>query len=185
MSTSPDATRVVAHELELTRVFDAPREVVFDAWTRPEAFARWFGPRGTTLPTCRLDPRPGGLLHFCHRHAEGPEVWIKGAYREVVRPERLVFVTSFVDEHGTLAAHPAIPDLPIDAAIVTTVTFAEHRGGTRLTVHQATMTTAPPTDAVRATLARERELASQGWRETLDRLAEVTARGDRGREARR
>jgi uncharacterized protein YndB with AHSA1/START domain len=155
--------------LNLSRVIDAPRDVVFNVWTDAEHFAQWFGPHEVAIPFCKIDPRPGGVLHFCHRLRDGMEVWVKGVYREVVAPERLVFGLSFVDSSGRPAAHPMFPDWPLDTVILTTVTFADLDGKTKLTVRQVLE---PPTAAAKDTVEREREAARTGWTETLQRLDE-------------
>jgi uncharacterized protein YndB with AHSA1/START domain len=158
-----------AAALNFSRVIDAPRSVLFKVWTDAEHFAQWFGPRQVALPFCKIDPRPGGTLHFCHRLRDGTEVWLKGTYREFVAPERLVFALSFVDADGRAAAHPMFPDWPLDTTILTTVTFADLDGKTRLTVSQVL----DPAKAVATdTVKREREAARAGWAETLDRLDE-------------
>src|SRR3989442_1038464 len=82
-------------ELVMTRVFDAPRQLVFDAWTRPELFVRWFGPRGWSVPVCEIDLRPGGSYRYVLRGPGGAEIGLRGAYREVVPPERLVCTQVF------------------------------------------------------------------------------------------
>ncbi|HEY2231495.1 MAG TPA: SRPBCC domain-containing protein [Xanthobacteraceae bacterium] len=69
-------------ELTLSRLIDAPREVLFNVWTDAQHLAQWFGPKDVVLPFCKVNPRPGGFLHFCHRLRDGTEVWVKGAYRE-------------------------------------------------------------------------------------------------------
>ncbi len=142
--------------LVITRVFDAPREAVFEAWTRAEHFARWFGPHGTTLPVCEVDARPGGALRFLHRHANGEDVWVRGVYLEVVAPERLVIATAFTDPDGNDAERPGFGR---ESRI--TVTFAEEGGGTRLTMRQTGL------------VADQGE--GEGWMETMDRLAEFLA----------
>jgi uncharacterized protein YndB with AHSA1/START domain len=158
-----------ATEVNFSRVIDAPREILFNVWTDAEHFARWFGPRDVTLPFCRIDPRPGGVVHFCHRLRDGMEVWVKGVYREFVAPERLVFTLSFVDHEGRAAAHPMFPDWPLEATFLTTVTFAELNGKTRLTVRQVLL---PAEAAAVDIVGRERQAARAGWAETLDRLDE-------------
>jgi uncharacterized protein YndB with AHSA1/START domain len=158
-----------AADLNFSRVVDAPREVVFKVWTDAEHFAQWFGPRQVALPFCRIDPRPGGELHFCHRLADGTQVWVKGVYRELVAPERLVFSSSFVDSSGRPAAHPMFPEWPLDTTFLTTVTFADLEGRTQLTVRQ---TLVPAKAAAKDTVKRERQGARTGWAETLDRLDE-------------
>jgi uncharacterized protein YndB with AHSA1/START domain len=78
-------------EVRLIRVVDAPRRIVFDAWTNPQHVPHWMtGPEGWTMPVCQIDLRPGGSWHFVWRKADGSEMAITGTYREVVPPERLV-----------------------------------------------------------------------------------------------
>ena len=148
--------------LVITRVFDAPRELVWKAWTQPQRFVRWWGPKGFTVPFCKIDLHPGGVMHFCMRSPEGRDFWNKGVFREVVEPERIVSTDSFSDEEGNLVqpAHYGMsPDWPAETLL--TVTFAEHEGKTKRTLRHD----------VPEPLA-ERNGAQQGWTETLDRLAE-------------
>jgi uncharacterized protein YndB with AHSA1/START domain len=113
-------------ELVLQRVFDAPRELVFNAWTDPEQVVKWWGPKGWTTTNTRMEVRPGGLWHFCMRSdADGMEAWSKLVYREIVPPERLVSVVSFSDAEGNAA--PGMPELEV------TVEFAEQDGRTHMT----------------------------------------------------
>ena len=135
--------------LKLTRVFEAPRELVFAVWTRPEHLAQWWGPSDFTLPHCETDFRPGGAYRFCMRAPDGTDHWVWGEYREIVEPERLVFTWHREDADGK----------PFNESVVT-VTFA-NRGGdkTELTLHQAVFWTTEDRDAHRG-----------GWSECLDRL---------------
>jgi uncharacterized protein YndB with AHSA1/START domain len=110
-------------ELTLTRVFNAPREAVFKAWTDPKELAKWWGPKGFTNPVCEIDLKPGGALHIVMRAPDGGEYPMKGVFREIVPPSRLVFTNNAVDKDG----HPIIEGL-------TTVTFAEEGGKTKLTL---------------------------------------------------
>lgn len=159
-------------ELALEREFAAPPSLLFDAWTRTEHFSRWFGPHGTTIPFCRIEPQPGGVIHYCMRLPDGSDHWARGTFREVVRPERLVFAVGFVDADGRPAPHPAIPGWPLDAMFVTTVTFAGDAARTKLTLHQTVVTaTAGAGDLI----AGDRKMAGEGWRQTLDRLATLVA----------
>jgi uncharacterized protein YndB with AHSA1/START domain len=143
-------------ELLMTRVYEAPRELVFRAWTEAGHFARWFGPRGTTLPFCKVDARPGGTLHFLHRHANGDDVWVGGVFHDVVAPERIAFGTWFSDAAGGRVERPGFPP-----EMTITVTLAEHAEGTLVTIRQSGL------------LADQGEV--QGWRESLDRLSEHLA----------
>jgi len=149
-------------ELVLTRVFDAPREMVFRAWTDPEQMKQWWGPNGFTLPYCKIDLRPGGKIHFCMRSAEGFEIWCGGVYREVVPPERIVSSDYFSNQQGDVVppSQYGMPDWPEEMTM--TVTFTEKDGKTTMTVRQAASTPLPKAG---------REGAQQGWGESFDRLA--------------
>ena len=136
-------------ELVIERVFDAPRSLVFEAWTKPEHLMRWFAPKGFTVPACEMDFRVGGTYRLCMRSPEGRDHWVHGVYREIVAQERIVWT-------GILEADRN--------EILSTITFADAGGKTRLTVHQ---TYSFESDSTRG--------APQGWAETLDRLAEYVA----------
>jgi uncharacterized protein YndB with AHSA1/START domain len=152
-------------ELVITRMFDAPRELVFKAWTEPEHFVRWWGPKGYTTPFCTIDLRPGGIMHNCMRSPEGREVWTKGVFREIVVPERIVLTDSFADAEGKVVSpthYGMSPEWPLETLL--TVTFEEHAGETKVTLRHAGI----PSGA-------ERDGTQQGWVETVDRLAEYLA----------
>lgn len=143
-------------ELVITRIYAAPRELVFRAWTNAEHFARWFGPRGASLPFCRIDARPGGTLHYQHSFPDYPDVWVAGTYREVAAPERISFDVHFSDETGGRVRRPGFPE-----EMTITVTFARHPEGTRVTIRQLGLV--------------QDQGEVQGWMESLDRLAELMA----------
>ena len=85
-------------EIAMTRVFDAPRALVFDAMTKPEYLKRWLlGPDGWALTTCEVDLRPGGAIRYVWQHRDGRRMGMRGVYREVVRPERTVASERFDD----------------------------------------------------------------------------------------
>lgn len=148
-------TGVSDRELVMERVFNAPRELVFKAWTEPEHLAHWWGPKGWTLPVCTVDLRPGGEWHYCMRGPEGEESWGKATYREIVPPERLVYVDAFSDAEGNV--NTALPQMVI------AVEFFEHEGQTKV-VSRSLFTTVEERDTVLAMGAVE------GMNETLDRL---------------
>src|SRR5476651_1103734 len=83
--------------VEIVRVFDAPRALVWQAWTDPKRMAQWFGPRGFTIPVCELDVRVGGSLRIVMRGPDGNDYPMKGVFREIVPPERLVYSFIAVD----------------------------------------------------------------------------------------
>jgi uncharacterized protein YndB with AHSA1/START domain len=108
-------------EIAMTRVFDAPRHLVFDAMTRPEHVRRWFGCAELALPVCEIDLRVGGAYRFTMRTPDGVDSTLQGVYREVVRPERVVFTERF-----------SMPGFTSDEYQVTS-TFVEAGGRTTLT----------------------------------------------------
>jgi uncharacterized protein YndB with AHSA1/START domain len=150
---SSAATKSSERVLEITRVFDAPRSLVFKAWTEPERLMRWWGPKGFTMRVYKLDLQPDGGWRFCMRSPNGTDEWQQGVYREIVEPERLVFSYAFEDATGK----------PGHETLVT-VTLAEHGGQTKLTVHHAVFESV----AVRDDHVR-------GWSEALDHLAAYVA----------
>ena len=87
-------------EIVLTQAFDAPRRMVFDAFTKPELLKRWFGPRGWSLVVCEVDLKVGGTFRFVMRREDGREMGMRGVYREIVPPERSVHMESFDDYPG-------------------------------------------------------------------------------------
>jgi uncharacterized protein YndB with AHSA1/START domain len=89
-------------ELIITRVFDAPRELVWKAWTEPERVKQWWGPRGFTSPFCKIDLRVGGSYLFSMRSPDGQDFWSTGVYREIIPQERIVATGSFADEKGNV-----------------------------------------------------------------------------------
>ncbi|TMV46808.1 SRPBCC domain-containing protein [Paenibacillus mesophilus] len=118
--------------LVITRVFNAPRELVFKAWTEPERLAQWWGPKGFALEISKLDLRPGGMFLGSQRSPEGFVMWGKFVYQEITPPEKLVFIQSFSDEEGNTVRAPFSPVWPLE--IINELTLTEHEGKTTLTL---------------------------------------------------
>ncbi len=117
----------------ISRVFDAPRELVWQAFADPERMKHWFGPKGSTIVSSKMDLRVGGIYHGAMRNPDGQVMWAKFVYREVAPPEHLSWVHSFSDEKGGLTRHPLSASWPLE--LLTTVTFEEAPGGkTKLTL---------------------------------------------------
>lgn len=114
----------------LERVFDAPRELVWKTWTDPALLPRWYGPGAETI-VHRLDVKPGGLWLGEMRWGENAN-YQRVEYREVIEPERLVWLHSVTDKDWTIVANPMMPDWP--RVLLTTVTFAADGGRTKLTL---------------------------------------------------
>src|SRR5688500_9174089 len=142
-------------EIRMTRLFDAPRRLVFEAMTRPEHVKQWWGRlgEGYSVPVCEIDLRPGGAWRFVNRHPDG-EAAFHGVYREVTPPERLVFTEIF----------EAFPD----SESVVTAVFSEEGGKTRLTA-----TVVYPSADVRDMVLESGMATGAGI--SYDRLEEVVA----------
>ena len=155
---SAKASPFAERELIIIRVFDAPRERVFKAWTDANLLAQWWGPKGFTNPVCDVDPKPGGALRIVMRAPDGAEYPMKGVFREVVPPSRLVFTNIAVDKDG----HPIIEGL-------TTVTFADEGGKTKLTLQTRGV-------AVVDYAAAYLQGMEAGWTQSLEKLEAVVRR---------
>lgn len=155
----------------ISRRFDAPRDKVWQAWTEVERLKQWWGPKGFTVSHCAVDLRPGGLMHYCLRSPDGHDMWGRFVYREIAKPERLVWVNSFSDEKGGVTRHPMSPGWPRE--MLTTVSFAEHKGGTLVTVQWIPI---DATEEERRTFDAGRDSMQQGWTGTFEQLEQVLAR---------
>jgi len=156
------AKKFVEQELVITRVFDAPRELLWKAWTDPERMMRWWGPKNFTSPVCEVDLRKGGKYLNCMRSPEGKDYWSTGVYKEIVPMERIVYTDSFADEKGNVvpASNYGLPgDFPLEMLV--TVSFEEHNGKTEMTLQH-----------VGIPAGRMSELTEAGWSESFDKLAE-------------
>jgi uncharacterized protein YndB with AHSA1/START domain len=175
MSTATmSSTAIAQHELHITRVFDAPRELVWKVWTDPEHMKHWAGPRQFTATNLENDPRPGGKWRLC-LHSDGIDtgdgvlrkfdLCQGGENREVVEPERLVYTFQW-DESTGLGSHET----------VVTVRFEEHDGKTTMNFHQAFFVT-----------DKDRDGHIRGWNSSFDKLADYlgevqTKEGRRGKQ---
>ena len=155
----------------LTRIFDAPRELVWKAFTEPEHMNRWWGPKGFTVRVGKMDFRPGEAYHYCMTSPDGHDMWGKMVYREIVPPERLVFVNSFSDENGGLTRHPMSPTWPLE--MLSTFTFTEHDGRTTFMIRWSPLNAS---DTERKTFEDGRKGMQGGWGGTLDQLQEYLAK---------
>jgi uncharacterized protein YndB with AHSA1/START domain len=152
-ASTATADERVGRQVVITRTFDAPRALVFEAWSKAEHLKHWFGPTGFTLPTCAVDFRLGGAITVCMRSPDGEEFWSKGSFREIVVPERIVLETALLDDHD----QPRFEDR-------TVVTFEERGGKTLVTV------VASVTKLYDPTAAGAIDGMKEGWTQTLDHL---------------
>jgi uncharacterized protein YndB with AHSA1/START domain len=155
MSTNTDnlIEKTSGKEIIITRVFDAPRSLVFKAWTDPQHLAQWWGPRGFTNPRCEIDVRPGGLIRIDMRAPNGTIYPMAGVYLEIVEPERLTYTSGALDEKGKQLFE-----------LLHTVAFAEKNGKTTLTITSRVVKTTP-------TAAKYIGGFKAGMTQSLERLA--------------
>ena len=162
---------------EISRVFDAPPARIWKAWTDPEQLAKWWGPKGFTMLTRKLDLRPGGLFHYAMKgpegHPMGGTMWGRFVYVEIIPEKKAIFINSFSDEKSGIARHPMAPTWPLEMFNI--MTLDERDGKTVLTLRGA---------PIRAT-AEERETYRKGFERmrggfggTFDQLAAYLAGGD-------
>jgi uncharacterized protein YndB with AHSA1/START domain len=142
----------------LTRIFDAPRTLVWKAWTDPKMMAQWFGPRGFTSTVGELDVRVGGSLRIVMHGPDGNEYPVKGEFREVVPPERLVFTNIAIDKDGKHLLEGE-----------TIVVFRESEGKTTLTLQTHAIGLVPIAPQMLAGM-------EAGWNQSIDKLAELFLR---------
>lgn len=146
----------IEKKLLITRTFNAPRPLVFSAWTDPKHLANWWGPKGFTNPTCQLDVRPGGAIFILMRAPNGDEHPMRGFFHEIIVPERLVFLTIAKDAFDRTLLES-----------LTTVTFAEEGHKCKITVKAEAIGFAP--------IARQMlEGMEMGWTQSLHRLEQLT-----------
>ena len=155
MSTAAKPASYGEGTVTLTRVIDAPRELVWQAWTDPKMLAQWFGPRGFTSSVTQLDVRVGGALRIVMHGPDGNDYPMKGVFREIVAPERLVFTNIAIDSEGKHLLEGE-----------TTVTLTETRGRTTLTLRTYAVGLVPKATQMLAGM-------EAGWTQSIDKLEEL------------
>jgi uncharacterized protein YndB with AHSA1/START domain len=170
MSTTQAAAPGTTKPFIISRVFDAPRDKVWRAWTEREELMKWFGPKGVKITTANLDLRPGGSFHYCMETPDGKAMWGKFVYREIVAPERIVLVNCFSDAAGGITRHPFAATWPLQTLSTTTLT--EHDGKTTLTIEMQPLDATPEE---RQTFDGAHGGMRQGWAGTFEQLAEYLA----------
>lgn len=152
-------------EFVISRTFDAPRDLVWNAWSEPERLAQWWGPKGCKLKVGSLEFRPGGIFHYGMEWQAGKMMWGRFVYREIVPPERLVFVNSFSDEDKKITRAPFSETWPLE--ILNNLTLTERGGKTELMLRGGPIN---PTEAERKTFEEHFASMQQGFGGTFDQL---------------
>ncbi len=152
-------------------MFDAPRDLLWTCFTDPERMKHWWGPKGFTVIASKMDLRVGGTYHYGMKTPDGKTMWGKFVYREIIPPERLVFVNSFSDESRRLTRHPMAPTWPLQ--MLSTFTF-EERPAARPSSPCAGSQSTPPRRSSKTFDAGHASM--QGWGGTMDQLEAYLAR---------
>lgn len=153
MAAKTNAAPIAKLDLAMTRVFDAPRSLVWEAWTQPEHLAVWWGPADFTNPVCKVDARQGGAIRIDMRAPDGTIYPMAGTFTELDPPERLAFLAAPLDAKGAKLFET-----------LTTVTFADQGGQTLLTVSVQVLSKTPEAEMHLAGM-------QAGWTQSLVRLA--------------
>jgi uncharacterized protein YndB with AHSA1/START domain len=150
-------------ELIITRNFNAPRALVWKAWTDPEHFMRWWGPKDFTSPVCKIDLRVNGKYLYSMQGPDGQIFWSTGVFLEIIEPEKLVFTDNFADENGNVvsASEHGLGDYPAVEFIIT-ILLEEENNTTKLTLKHEGLPEGEMT-----------EMTAAGWNESFDKLAFV------------
>ncbi len=157
------------NEVVVSRIINAPRSLVFKAWSDREHLMKWFAPATFTLPSCSVDFRVGGKFHYCMRTPDGSEVWGLGIYKEIMEPSLIVYSDSFADAGGNAVSpthYGCSESYPFETLI--SIIFEEYNGKTRIILRHAVKQG-----------VKEREGIFQGWSEMLQRLDEHASSTER------
>ena len=156
----------------ISRTFDAPRDLVWKAFTDPQHMKQWWGPKGFTVIASKMDLRVGGTYLYGMKSPDGQPMWGKFVYREIVPQERLAFINSFSDEQGGITRHPLAPTWPLE--LLTVFTFEDlGNGKTRFTIRWSPY---KASEEEQKTFDAGRGSMTQGWGGTLDQLETYLAK---------
>ena len=160
------AARAVSEpEFSLTRAFDAPRALVFKAWTQAGHLARWWGPAGFDVVRCEMDLRPGGTFLYGLRGPDGGTMFGRWLFRDVSAPASLEFLAAFCDEQGHPRRHPFAPEWPLE--MLSTLRFIEDDGRTTIALTAVPFEATPRECEVFAAATGS---MAEGWKGTLDKF---------------
>lgn len=155
----------------MTRVVDAPRDIVWKAWTEQNQAKQWFGPKGSTVSYSRFDVKAGGMAHYS-MDFEGTTMWGKWSYRAVEPPQRLIAIVAFTDKEGVKnITHPGMANWPRET--LSTVDFIARGNKTEIVVQWEPYNATPEEQEV---FANNHASMEQGWGGTFDRLDEFLAK---------
>jgi uncharacterized protein YndB with AHSA1/START domain len=146
------------YQLTLTRIINAPRELVWQAWTDSKHLQRWWGPKGFTNPTCNWDAKAGNKLYVEMKAPDGVVYPMNGEFREIIKPEKLIFTSAALDKNGKRLFE-----------ILNTIVFTEEGNATKLTISAVVSNITPEAAPYLAGM-------EEGWKQSIDRLEEYVAK---------
>lgn len=164
-------TADVSSVFVLTRVFNAPRALIWKAWSEAEQMQAWWGPKGATITVAAFEFRPGGFFHYGMRYSNGPQMWGRFMYRDIAAPGRIAWLNSFSNEGCGITRAPF--DKPIPLEIHNEVTFNEHVGNEHAGQTSVTLRARPhgATEEERKVFDEMTSSFEQGYGGTLDQLS--------------
>lgn len=145
-------------EVNITRIFDAPRELVFKLWTSPEYVEKWWGPKDFTNPVCKMNANVGGAIRIVMQGPDGTQYPTHGFFKEIIAPERLVFTSIKEDDHGKAQLE-----------LLNTVIFEEENGKTKMIMKAVVVKSTPEA-------CGSVDGMNTGWNQSIDRLSEIIKR---------
>ena len=167
-----DQTTKTSKDFVISRVFDAPRDLVWQCFTQPERMKQWWGPKGVKIVKSNMDLQVGGTYLYAMQTQDGTVMWGRMVYRSITPPERMEFINSFSDETGGLTRHPLAPTWPLE--MLSVFTFEEQPGGkTKFTV---TWKPHNPTEEERKTFDAGHASMTGGWSGTMENLEAYLAK---------
>jgi uncharacterized protein YndB with AHSA1/START domain len=164
----PDQAAKTVNDFVISRVLDAPRDLVWRCFTQVERLKQWWGPKGVKIARASVDFRVGGSFHYAMQPPSGDIMWGKMTYREIAPHDRIEFINSFSDEAGGVTRHPMAPGWPMQ--MLSTFIFEDMPGGkTKFTVRWSPYEATPDEQA---TFDSDQSLVSMtnGWSGTLEKL---------------
>jgi len=157
----------MSKQIEITHTFNAPRELVFKAFTESVHLQNWWGPKGWMFNVAKSDIRSGGVFHYSQKPSDGDIMWVKFVYSEVVTSEKIVYTSFFSDEKGNIIRAPFDANWPLKT--LNTMTFKEDEGKTTLTMIVVPLS---PAEEEIKTFEASKEMVHQGFAGTFNQLAE-------------
>lgn len=162
----------------IERTFNVSRERLWEVFTQPEHMEHWMGPKGSKGKTVAFDFRPGGMYHYAMTSPDGKNtMYGRCIYREIVPPQKIVYIQSFADQKAQPVRHPMSPTWPME--MLTTIVFSEQGGKTTMKLQ---WTPINPTPEERKTFEDGMSGMTQGWTGALDQLQDYLSREQQGQQ---